>query len=106
MNFRRGVSSYGQARIFHGDDRVELIAGDILEMTTIVHVQNPARISDRSDTEPDVELLRPREDFYAGKRPTPEDVLLLIGVSDTALEFDRDVKVPFTPGQAFRRSGS
>ncbi len=39
-------------------------------------------------------LLRPRADFYARKRPTPEDVLLLIEVSDTTLEFDRDVKVP------------
>jgi Uma2 family endonuclease len=65
-----------------------------LGTAAVVHIQNPVRLSDRSEPEPDVTLLRPRADFYAGKRPTPEDVLLLVEVSDTTLGFDRDVKLP------------
>ena len=106
----------GEAGILHEDDCVELIEGEILEIAAIgnrhlacvnrltrlfierlggaVVVQNPVRISERSEPEPDVTLFRPRADFYAGKRPAPEDVLLLREVSDTTLGFDREVKLP------------
>jgi Uma2 family endonuclease len=39
-------------------------------------------------------LLRPREDYYEGANPTPEDVLLVVEVSDSSLRYDRDTKVP------------
>ena len=107
-----------EAGILHEDDRVELIEGKIIQMAAIgsrhaacvkrlnkllVHVvgdsgivgtQDPVLLPDRSEPEPDLTVLRPREDFYAESHPVPEDVLLLIEVSDTSLEFDREVKLP------------
>lgn len=38
--------------------------------------------------------MQPREDFYAGGHPEPEDVLLLVEVSESSLAYDRDVKLP------------
>ena len=59
----------------------------------IVSIQNPVRLAD-SEPEPDVALLRPRDDFYASGKPGPMDVLLLIEVAETSLEDDREVKGP------------
>lgn len=108
----------GEVGILHEDDRVELIEGEIVELNpigsrhaarvnrlnalinqqvvgrAIVSVQNPVLLPDRTAPEPDVMVLRPREDFYAEAHPTPGDVLLLIEVSDTSLEYDREVKLP------------
>jgi Uma2 family endonuclease len=39
-------------------------------------------------------LLRPREDFYSRELPGAEDVLLIIEVADTSVEYDRSVKLP------------
>ncbi len=39
-------------------------------------------------------LLKPRADFYGVSHPSARDVLLLVEVADSTLEFDRDVKVP------------
>ena len=107
-----------EAGILHEDDRVELIAGKIIQMAAIgsrhaacvkrlikllvrevgdsgvVGAQDPIILPDSSEPEPDVTVLRPRDDFYAAGHPVPEDVLLLIEVSDTSLEYDREVKLP------------
>jgi Uma2 family endonuclease len=96
-------------------DRVELLRGEIVEKMTIgpayaacvnrlnrlfqtrlgvaaiVAVQNPIRTSD-SEPEPDLALLRPRDDFYSEATPSGEDVLLVVEVSDTTLESDRSLK--------------
>jgi Uma2 family endonuclease len=106
------------AGLFKEDDRVELIEGEVIEMNpigsrhaacvgrltkscerlagdfTIVWVQNPVRVDDYSEPVPDVTLLKPRDDFYAQANPGPEEVLLLIEVSDSTLEYDRQIKVP------------
>ncbi len=104
--------------ILHEDDRIELIEGEIVELNpigsrhaacvnrlnvligrqvadkAIVSVQNPLLLPDDTEPEPDVMILQPREDFYAQAHPTPGDVLLLIEVPDTPLEYDREVKLP------------
>jgi Uma2 family endonuclease len=107
----------GEAGIFPRDARLELIEGEIFEMSPIgsphascvkflsellhllfaktltVSVQDPIRLSDFSEPQPDVALLRRREDFYRGAHPTPADVLLVIEVADTTVVTDRSVKL-------------
>jgi len=104
--------------ILRHDDRVELLDGDIVEMTpigarhaacvdrlnvlfqrvvnarAIVRVQNPIRLDPHSEPQPDLSILKARADFYASGHPTPGDVLLVIEVADSSAGFDRDVKVP------------
>lgn len=60
----------------------------------ILSIQDPIRINRLSEPEPDVAILRRREDFYADAHPTPEDVQLLIEVSDSSLPTDQKVKLP------------
>jgi Uma2 family endonuclease len=59
---------------------------------SIVHIQNPVRLGRHREPEPDVVLLKPRDDFYRSKMPTTEDVLLLVEIADSWLEYDRDTK--------------
>ena len=58
----------------------------------IVAVQNPVRLDDVSEPEPDFALLKPRPDFYQDSPAQPADVLLLIEVAETSLNYDRAVK--------------
>ena len=60
----------------------------------VIHVQNPVRLGLRIEPEPDVTLLRYRADFYKGKFPEPEDVLLLVEVAESSLDYDRRTKEP------------
>jgi Uma2 family endonuclease len=100
------------------DARVELIDGEIIDMAppgsshagTVdyllrvlgaaaghkaqVRVQNPVRLSQYSEPQPDLTLLRPREDFYRTRHPRAEDVLLIVEVAASSLRFDRRKKVP------------
>ncbi len=54
--------------------------------------QNPIHIDEHNEPEPDIALLKPRDDFYAERHPVPEDVLLVIEVSDSTVDFDREIK--------------
>jgi Uma2 family endonuclease len=104
--------------LLHEDDPVELIegrlvlrqpigsrhAGTVTRLTrlltraagdlAVVWVGNPVRLSERSEPQPDLMLLKPRSDDYEQSLPTPAEAYLLIEVADSTLRFDRNVKVP------------
>lgn len=108
----------GEAGILRPDARLELLEGEIYEMSpigsrhaacvTLLHQlltlkfvnklivisQNPIRLDDFSEPQPDIALLRWRDDFYRHAHPAPADVLLVIEVADTTLESDRRYKIP------------
>lgn len=107
-----------KAGILHEDSPVELIDGEILEMSpigrmhkasvdrqtriftaslgdsVIVRVQSSIVLGDDGEPEPDVVLLRSRDDFYADADETPGDILLIVEVADSSEAYDRQVKVP------------
>ena len=60
----------------------------------VVWCQNPLRLDDINEPEPDIAVLRPRADFYTTAHPGPADVLLVIEVADTSLAYDLGTKVP------------
>jgi Uma2 family endonuclease len=102
--------------LFGEDARMELLDGEVIEMAPIgsrhggcvtylarslitaagtgavVAIQNPIRLDERSEPQPDLSVLTPRPDGYRQSHPTPSEVLLVIEVSETTLAYDRDRK--------------
>ncbi|MFM8332583.1 MAG: Uma2 family endonuclease [Candidatus Methylumidiphilus sp.] len=118
---RYSVDEYyrmAETGILKPNERVELIEGEIIDMApigtshtsvvkrlnaifthhagtkAIVSVQDPIRLGKNSEPQPDIALLRYREDFYRHAHPGPEDILLLVEVADSSLRFDQDIKLP------------
>src|SRR5437764_582462 len=60
----------------------------------VVSVQSPVYLDESSEPEPDIMWLRPKSDFYSARHPRPRDVLLLIEVADSSLDYDREEKLP------------
>jgi Uma2 family endonuclease len=107
-----------EAGILGADDRVELLDGEIVQVSpigarhaatvtrlehlfhrlardrAIIRGQNPVRLDNYSEPEPDIALVTPRDDFYAAAHPAPHDVLLIVEVADTSLRYDRHRKLP------------
>ncbi|MGA2750761.1 MAG: Uma2 family endonuclease [Verrucomicrobiota bacterium] len=81
-------------------NRLNRIFTEHSEERWITSVQNPVRLDDHSEPQPDMLLLRPSPDDYTSRHPRPEEVFLLVEVSDTTLETDRERKLP-----AYARAG-
>jgi Uma2 family endonuclease len=111
--YQRMVESGGFA-----DMRVELIEGEIVDMSPIglrhafrvaslttlfgerlgravfIWSQSSIRLADRSQPEPDIALLRPPRERYQDNAPGPNDILLLIEVADSSVDYAFHVKAP------------
>jgi hypothetical protein len=80
----------------HADwvDRLARFFIKILPEDITVHIQNPVHLDEYNEPQPDIALLRPREQPYREAHPGAEDVLLIIEVVGSSLNYDRQVKVP------------
>jgi Uma2 family endonuclease len=111
-----------EAGLFLDRPRVELVDGEILDMTPIgprhavcvsflsewfvrrlagralLFPQLSLRIDPRTECQPDLVLVRPPRAAYRDANPAPSDVLLLVEVSDTSRAYDRQVKLPIYAG--------
>jgi Uma2 family endonuclease len=107
-----------EAGVFAEGDRFELINGELSKMSpiglkhalcvarltkrfelklgdrTMIWAQNPILLDGNSQPQPDLAILKLRDDFYEEGLPTPSDILLIIEVSDSTTSYDRDIKMP------------
>jgi Uma2 family endonuclease len=113
-----------ESGILRPDERVELLAGQIIKMAAkgtahraavsrinhllesrlgdrvLICLQDPIQLDDYSEPEPDIAVVCPDPLYYEDHHPTPAEVFLLIEVADTSLKFDCEVKA-----SAYSRSG-
>ena len=117
-----------EAGILTADHRVELLGGQIVEVSptnpphaaalsrsvrvftlgvgdrALVRDQSPLDLAEYDAPEPDVALVRPRADEYATGHPTAADVLLVLEISDTTLATDRATKLPLYAAAGVREA--
>lgn len=113
----------GEVGFFGEKDRVELLNGELILMSPIglrhtkamrrlgrifnqrlgdlcmVDYQDPVILSETSEPQPDLLLLRPDID-ESDELPLPQDVLLVVEIADSSLGYDRGVKL-----QAYAAAG-
>ncbi|MEO8073292.1 MAG: Uma2 family endonuclease [Acidobacteriota bacterium] len=102
--------------VFDEDDRIELLNGAIIEKMpkgtkhaaindiiatrliqklgeiACVRNQNPIWLDEFSEPEPDIVLAEPPLESYYNRHPTPEDIFLILEISDSTLNYDRRAK--------------
>jgi Uma2 family endonuclease len=107
----------GETGVLGGDDRVELLEGQLVDMSPIgprhalaidllnrllpatlgeqawLRVQNPIVLDDASEPQPDFAIVRHPWSGYPDAHPRSPDILLLIEVADSSLEFDLGAKL-------------
>lgn len=107
-----------EAGIFTSDDRIELVEGELLPVPPIgprhaalvarlnrqidrqlgdehqLRGQSPITLPPQSEPEPDLAVVRQKEDWYAGGHPGPAETLIAIEVSDTTRGRDERGKLP------------
>ncbi|HEX4538937.1 MAG TPA: Uma2 family endonuclease, partial [Acidimicrobiales bacterium] len=71
-------------------DRLVALLQPQLAGRAILRVQGSIALSPRSEPQPDVAVLRWRDDFYAEELPGPADVLLAVEVAEASADTDRD----------------
>jgi len=108
----------GELGLFAPDERIELIDGELVKMppfgpghagcvdefadllrvrlpdTVIVRTQNPIRLHDQAEPDPDIAVVVRRSGYYRAGHPSPSDVLLVIEVADSSLAYDLGIKAP------------
>jgi Uma2 family endonuclease len=108
----------GETGVFRPDERIELLEGGIYRMSpkgkkhvvsttranncfrkhlgdrAIIRSQDPIKLGERSEPEPDVALLSPDEQEYVDRDPTPQEILYVLEIADTTLTYDRTIKAP------------
>lgn len=108
----------GEANILPSEARVELIDGELIDMVPIgpdhagtvnqlgrlltfavgekalISIQNPVVLDDHHEPQPDIAVLKLRDDFYKRSHPRPEHILLLVEVADSSTRQDRNSKIP------------
>ncbi len=121
QRYRFTVDDYyqmGKTGILREDDRVELINGEIIQMSPIggshaycvnmlvklfsslyqqnymLCVQNPIHLNEYNEPQPDFVIVDPSDLAHTKRHPQPEDILLLIEVSDSTVKYDKQVKIP------------
>ncbi|MEB3178262.1 MAG: Uma2 family endonuclease [Nostocaceae cyanobacterium] len=110
--------------IFHPEERLELIAGQIIKMSAkgtahsaatartekllnnlllervLVRLQEPVQLDDYSEPEPDIAVVMPNSLYYEDHHPTLSEIFLIIEIADSSLKYDREVKA-----QIYAQSG-
>ncbi|MBG1265238.1 Uma2 family endonuclease [Nostoc sp. WHI] len=118
--------------IFHPEERLELIAGQIIKMSAkgtahesaitrterllrqrlgdkvLLRIQSPVQLDDYSEPEPDISVVKPNPLDYEDHHPDASEVFLLIEIADSSLKYDREVKAMASPtprANAYSKSG-
>ena len=96
--------------------RIELIKGEIINISPIgskhsscvslltkllnrslsdlyfLSAQNPIRLNNQTEPEPDITIAKTIDTLYSDRHPTPNDILAIFEVADSSLEYDREIK--------------
>lgn len=129
--YRFSVEAYHrmvEEGLFPSDVRVELLNGEIIEMTPInsphagtvkrlnhllgvyfrqdiiLSIQDPVMLNDFSEPEPDIAVLKFRPDYYTESHPTADEVMLVVEVADSSLKKDRVIKLPLYAAAGIREA--